>query len=67
MDLKVLFDTIMDISTLNRVPYHVAFNKFLDDVRNQYDPKLGFEHETRILEAKLGKLTEEVKEKNKRN
>lgn len=74
IDLMELYDTVMRISTSNGIPFYVAFNKFSQDVREQYDLKLGFESEIESLkseieslEFKLGKRFEEKQEEEEKN
>lgn len=74
IDLMEIYDTVMRISTSNGIPFYVAYNKFRDDVRDQYDLKLGFESEIESLKSekesldfKLGKrLDEEQEEEEKK-
>jgi hypothetical protein len=73
IDLMELFDTVLGISTSNGIPFYVAYNKFRDDVREQYDLKLGFEckieslkSEIESLDFKLGKSLEEMQEEEEK-
>jgi hypothetical protein len=42
-EIKQLWNTILEITEANKVPYKEAVSKFLGDVDEQYDNKLGFE------------------------
>lgn len=73
IDLMEFYDTVMRISTLNGIPFHLAYNKFSLDVREQYDLKLGFESEIESLKSeiksldfKLGKLLDEEQEEEEK-
>jgi hypothetical protein len=65
-DLKILFDKIIDVSLLYKIPFHVAFNKFFGDVNEQYGPKLGFESKIESLKSELAKLSTERQEEEKK-
>jgi predicted acetyltransferase len=41
--IKQLWNTILEISDANKIPYDEAVSKFFKDVEEQYDTKLGFE------------------------
>jgi hypothetical protein len=48
-ELKLLKNTVMEISTSNNIsPYH-AVKKFFEDIKGQYDNKLGFERKNKEL------------------
>jgi hypothetical protein len=66
MDLKILFDKIIDVSLLYGIPFYVAFNKFFGDVCEQYGPKLGFESKIESLKSELAKLSKERQEEEKK-
>ncbi len=42
-EIKQLWNTILEITEANKIPYKEAVSKFLKDVDEQYDNKLGFE------------------------
>jgi outer membrane murein-binding lipoprotein Lpp len=42
-ELKLLKNTVMEISTSNNINPYLAFKKFFEDIKGQYDNKLGFE------------------------
>ena len=51
--LKQLYDTLTEIALANHIPIgNVAVTKFLNDIENQYDNKLGFETKIKELSAK---------------
>lgn len=52
-ELKLLKYIVMEISTTNNInPYH-AFEKFFDDIKDQYDTKLGFERKIKEMNNSL--------------
>jgi predicted nucleic acid-binding Zn-ribbon protein len=57
-ELTFLYDTIMEIAHEKEIPAKNAVSKFLSDVEEQYDRKVGFEsklHSMRDQVSKLGK------------
>ncbi len=50
--LKQLYYTIIEISLANHIPVCNAVTKFLNDIEDQYDIKLGFETKIKELSAK---------------
>jgi hypothetical protein len=42
-ELKLLKNTVMEISTNNNIKPYLAVKKFFGDIKDQYDTKLGFE------------------------
>jgi hypothetical protein len=51
--LKQLCGTILEIVDANNIPAEQAVSKFLKDVEDQYDEKLGFENEVNERKAEL--------------
>jgi hypothetical protein len=52
-ELKLLKYIVTEISTTNNInPYH-AFEKFFDDIKDQYDTKLGFERKIKEMNNSL--------------
>src|SRR4029079_12679128 len=60
--LKQLYLMIIEIALANNLPMRDAFTKFLNDMENQYDNKLGFETKIKELNAKKIELENEIPE-----
>jgi len=59
--LKQLYGTITEIALANHIPIgNAAVTKFLNDIENQYDNKLGFETKIKELNAKKSELENEI-------
>src|SRR5918912_402806 len=58
-ELKLLWITINDIALANNIPLNEAPQKFVMDIEEQYDKKLGFESKVQNLKAELNMLTQE--------
>jgi hypothetical protein len=58
--LKQLYYTIIEISLANHLPVLDAVTKFLNDIEDQYDSKLGFETKIKELKATMDKLKDEI-------
>ncbi|MDF0680953.1 MAG: hypothetical protein P0116_08325 [Candidatus Nitrosocosmicus sp.] len=58
--LKQLYNTIIEIAVSNEIPVLDAVKKFLDDIEEQYDSKLGFETKIKELNAKKSELENEI-------
>ena len=58
-ELKLLKNTIIEIADANNISVFDAVQKFLDDVEEQYDDKLGFESKIEKLKEQLEKLKED--------
>ena len=43
IELRQLWDNILEIADANKISHHQAVFKFLKNVREQYDSKIGFE------------------------
>ncbi len=59
-ELKQLHGTIVELSLANKIKLHEAVSKFLKDIENQYDNKLGLETTINNLKSEKKKLEEEV-------
>jgi outer membrane murein-binding lipoprotein Lpp len=58
-ELKLLKYIVMEISKSNNInPYH-AFEKFFDDVKEQYDNKLGFERKIKEMNNSLSRAQQQ--------
>jgi hypothetical protein len=51
--LKTLLDKIIDIAISNGVNPWLAVNKFIEDIKTQYDTKLGFEPQIEKLKIEI--------------
>lgn len=60
--LKQLYYIIVEISLANNMPVQDAVVKFLNDIEDQYDSKLGFENKIKELRAKMDELKNEIPE-----
>jgi hypothetical protein len=58
--LKQLYCTITEISIVNHLPVLDAVTKFLNDIEDQYDSKLGFETKIKELKSTVDKLKDEI-------
>ncbi len=58
--LKQLYGTIIEITITNHILPQDAVTKFLNDIENQYDNKLGFETKIKELYAKIDELEKEI-------
>src|SRR5215211_1127050 len=58
-ELRRLLNTILDITSSNRIDHWLAVDKFFKDIETQYDAKLGFESEKESLDLKIQTLKEE--------
>ena len=52
-ELKLLKNTVMEISKSNNINPFSAVKKFFEDIKEQYDSKLGFEHKIREMNISL--------------
>lgn len=59
-ELKYLGSTVKEIAFANNMRVEEAVKKFLDDVENEYDNKLGFEIAVNKLETKKMQLDKEI-------
>ncbi len=58
--LKRLYNTIIEISLANKMPVLDAVTKFLNDIEDQYDNKLGFEAKIKELRTTMEKLEDVI-------
>ena len=59
-ELKQLKNTVIEIAVSNGIGFYDAGRKFLKDVENQYNNKLGFETKIKEIKTELKKLEDEV-------
>ena len=59
-ELRQLWDTIGEISEANKVYYKEAIFKFLKDIEEQYDRKVGFEIKVNEKRGELASITREL-------
>jgi hypothetical protein len=55
-----LWNTILEITEANKIPYKEAVSKFLRDVDEQYDNKLGFESKVNEKRNELVLMNKEL-------
>jgi len=55
-ELKLLWNTIIEIAAANNIPREQAVSKFFKDIEQQYDDKLGFESKIDELQVEVNKL-----------
>jgi predicted nucleic acid-binding Zn-ribbon protein len=58
-ELKFLWYTVREIAGANNIPLNEAVQKFLKDIEEQYDDKLGLESKVDKLQTEVNKLTQE--------
>jgi hypothetical protein len=58
-ELKLLRHTIIEIAGANSIPREEAVHKFLKDVDEQYDTKLGFERKLDMARIELNRLNQQ--------
>jgi hypothetical protein len=58
--IKQLWNTILEITQTNKIPYKEAVSKFLRDVDEQYDNKLGFESKVNEKRNELVLMNKEL-------
>ncbi|MBA2268828.1 MAG: hypothetical protein H0W19_10935 [Nitrosopumilus sp.] len=61
-ELRQLKNTVIEIAVSNGIEFYDAGKKFLKDLENQYDNKLGFETKIKEVKTELKKLEDEVPE-----
>jgi hypothetical protein len=52
-ELKLLKSTVLEISASNNIKPYLAVKKFFDDIKDQYDTKLGFERKIKEMNNSL--------------
>lgn len=62
-ELKQLTFTIVDIAVTNHISVDIAVSRFLKDVEENYDDRLGFENKVNERKAQLYYLDEEIANK----
>ena len=60
-ELKLLWNTITEITVANNMPLNEAQRKFFKDIEEQYDKKIGFESKVQNLKTEVNTLTQEKK------
>jgi hypothetical protein len=55
-ELKLLWNTILEIAAANNIPREQAVSKFFKDIENEYDDKLGFQSKIDKLQIEVNKL-----------
>ena len=60
-ELKQLKSLIVKINLSNDIPYYESVPKFIKDVEEQYDCKLGFEKKIDELKTEFGKIKIEIR------
>jgi hypothetical protein len=58
-ELKLLWNTIIEIAAANNIPREQAVSKFFKDIEQQYDDKLGFESKIDRLQVEVNKLNQQ--------
>jgi outer membrane murein-binding lipoprotein Lpp len=58
-ELKFLWHTINEVAIANNIPPYESVQKFLRDIEEQYDDKLGFESKVDNLRAEVNRLAQE--------
>ena len=58
-ELKLLWHTISEIASANNISSYDSVQKFLKDIDEQYDDKLGFESKIDKLRAEVNRLAQE--------
>ena len=58
-ELKLLKYIVMEISKSNNINPHHAFEKFFDDIKEQYDNKLGFERKIKEMNNSLSQARQQ--------
>jgi uncharacterized protein (UPF0335 family) len=59
-ELKTLYNMVIEISKSNGIEYSEAISKFIKDIENNYDSKLGLEKSVNELNAKKNEIEEEL-------
>ena len=58
-ELKLLYHTVEEISIANNIPIGDGVKKFLKDIDDNYDDRLGFESKVEKLISEITRLTQE--------
>ena len=59
-ELQQLWLTILEIAKVNNIPSEEAVSKFLKDIEEQYDDKLGFESKVQEKKEELAQLNNKI-------
>ena len=59
-ELKLLYHTVDEISIANNIPIGDGVKKFLKDVDDNYDDRLGFESKVEKLNLEITRLTQQL-------
>jgi hypothetical protein len=59
-ELKLIWSTINEIAAANNISVHIAVQKFIQDIEEQYDDKLGFESKIENSRDEFNRLNREV-------
>jgi hypothetical protein len=61
-ELKILYHTVDEISIANNIPIGDGVKKFLKDVDDNYDDRLGFASKVEKLDLEITRLTQQLNE-----
>ncbi len=61
-ELRQLWDAILEIASANKISHRDAVCKFLTDVEEQYDKKLGFEPDIKEKEKEPASINKRLNE-----
>jgi hypothetical protein len=64
-ELKLLFDTITEVSAENKISDKLAVQKFFGDIEKNYDNKLGYDTKLVGLKSEIEGLKSEIDKQNK--
>ena len=59
-ELKLLYHTVDEISIANNIPIGDGVKKFLKDIDDNYDDRLGFESKVEKLNSEITRLTQQL-------
>jgi prefoldin subunit 5 len=59
-EFKQLSNMLLEVASINKIDFNVAIKKFLKDVKNQYDSKLGFETAINQLNEEKRNIENEI-------
>ena len=60
IELRQLWDALLEIAEANKISHHEAVSKFFKDVQEQYDSKPGFEVKVNEKRGELASITREL-------
>jgi hypothetical protein len=64
-ELKLLFNTITEVSAENKISDNLAAQKFFDDIEKNYDNKLGYDCAVERLKSEIQGLKSEIDKQNR--